>query len=72
VSKDVGAGENSAKTQVAWEYSLACLRPKLQKGDYELEDHVGENALSLDLSPKFGLTKRIPPTSFLNCLLENA
>ncbi len=31
VSEDVGVKVNNAKTWVAWEYSLACLRPKLRK-----------------------------------------
>jgi hypothetical protein len=31
VSKDVGVGENDAKTRVAWEYFSTCLRIKLRK-----------------------------------------
>jgi len=29
VLEDVDEGENGAKVQVAWEYSLACLKTKL-------------------------------------------
>jgi len=31
---------------------------------YELEDHVGEKALSLNLLPTFGHVKKTLPTSF--------
>jgi hypothetical protein len=41
MSKDVGVGENGVKTRVAQEYSPACLRSKLWRRHYELEDHVG-------------------------------
>jgi hypothetical protein len=37
---------------------------------FELEDHVGEEALSSYLPPKFGPTKRIL-ASFSNYLLKN-
>jgi hypothetical protein len=30
VSEDVDEGENGAKVQIVWEYSLACLKTKLQ------------------------------------------
>ncbi len=41
------------------------------KGVYELEDHVGQEALSLNLLPKFGLIKKMPPTCFPNHFLKN-
>jgi len=31
VSEDVDEGEIGAKVQVVWEYSLACLKTKLQR-----------------------------------------
>jgi hypothetical protein len=42
-----------------------------EKGVYELGDHVGEEALNLNLLPKLGFTKKNPHVSFPNCLLEN-
>jgi hypothetical protein len=41
------------------------------KGVYELEGHVGEEALNLDLLPKLGLSKKTLPTSFPSCLLKS-
>ncbi len=41
------------------------------KGVYELEDHVAEKALSLNLLPKFGHVRKILHVSFPNHLLEN-
>jgi hypothetical protein len=38
---------------------------------YELEDHVGEKTLNLQLPPKLGLTKKTPLIGFPSCLLEN-
>jgi hypothetical protein len=48
--------------------------PKLnyREGVYELEDHVGEEALNLDLLPKLRLIKKFPPIGFPSCLIENA
>ncbi len=52
VLEDMGVGENGAKTQVVWKYSFTHPKTKLQKKNiYELEDHVEEEALSLDLPP---------------------
>jgi hypothetical protein len=42
-----------------------------QEGVYELEDHVGEMALSLNLLPRLGLAKITPLVHFLNHLLKN-
>jgi hypothetical protein len=42
-----------------------------REGIYELDDHVGDEALSLSLILKFRLAKKTPPTSFPNCLLES-
>ncbi len=41
------------------------------KGVYELEDHIVEEALSLNLMPKFGHVRKILHVGFLNHLLEN-
>jgi hypothetical protein len=38
---------------------------------YELKDHVGEKALSLNLPLKLGLLRRIPLANFPNRLLES-
>jgi hypothetical protein len=38
--------------------------------NYELEDHVGEEALSLNLPLKLGLVRKISLASFPNHLLE--
>jgi hypothetical protein len=43
-----------------------------EEGIYELGDHVGEEALNLNLPPKLQLAKKTPPISFLDLLLENA
>jgi len=42
-----------------------------RKGIYELEDHVGQEALNSNLLLKLKPIKKIPPTSFPNRLLEN-
>jgi hypothetical protein len=42
-----------------------------EKCIYDLEYHVGEEALKSNLPPKFGRTKKIPLVGFLNCLLKN-
>ncbi len=36
-----------------------------------MEDHFGEESLSLNLAPKFGLAEITPLTSFFNCLLKS-
>jgi hypothetical protein len=47
--------------------------PKLnyKEGVYELGDHVGEEALNLDLLPKLKLIIFFPPIGFPSCLIEN-
>ncbi len=50
-------------------HELYCLN--CRKGVYELEDHVGEEALVSNLLPKLGLAKKTLPTSFPNRLLKN-
>ncbi len=45
--------------QVAQKYSFTHPRIKLQKCVYELGDHVGEEALSLNLPLKLGTNKTI-------------
>jgi len=42
-----------------------------KKGVYELGDHVGEEALTLNLPLKLGSIRRIPFACFSNCLLQN-
>jgi hypothetical protein len=49
--------------------SLHVQNLNYRKNVYELNDHVGEEALSLSLLLKLKLAKRTPPTSFHNCLL---
>ncbi len=70
VSKDVGARENGAKTWDAWKCFPACPENKLWRRPYELEDHVGEEALSSNLPLKLGLVKRITLTFFFSHLLK--
>jgi len=41
------------------------------KGVYELEDHVGQEALSSNLLSKLGFVKKVFPTCFPNHLLKN-
>jgi hypothetical protein len=41
-----------------------------EKKVFKMEDHFGEEALNLNLAPKFGLVERITFASFLNHLLE--
>jgi hypothetical protein len=65
VSEDVGVKVNNAKTWVAWEYSLACLRPKLRKKCLWVKGSRWGKCIT-DLPPKFG------PTNFLDYLLESA
>ncbi len=38
---------------------------------YELEDHVGQEALSSNLLLNLGLVKKIPSIGFLNHVLKN-
>jgi len=45
-------------------YSPSHPKTKLQIKRLELEDHVKEEALSLNLPPKLGLVRKIVPTSF--------
>ncbi len=42
------------------------------KDVYELKEHVGKEAMNLNLLPKLGHVKIILLVSFLNCLLKNA
>ncbi len=42
------------------------------KGVCELEAHVGEKALSLNLLPKFGPSKKTIPANFPSSLLQSA
>jgi len=42
VSKDVGVNKNGAKAHAIRKYSPTRPRTKLQKDNYELEDHVGQ------------------------------
>ncbi len=67
----MGIRENGAKVRVVQKYSRTHLCIKLNEGIYDLEDHDGEEALSLNLLPKLEPTKKIPPTSFLSHMLEN-
>jgi len=60
VSKDVGAKENGAKN-----IPLHIQKLNYEKSVYELEDHVGEMALSLNLLLKLGPAKRTILASFL-------
>ncbi len=71
VLEDVGVGENVAKMCVTWEYSLAHPRINCREGVYELEDHVGQEALNSNLLLRFGHVKRIPFIDFPNYLLES-
>jgi hypothetical protein len=71
VLEDVGAKKFDLIMQIAREYSLARLKLNYRKGIYELEDHVGEEALNLNLLPKVKLVTKIPFTSFPSCLVEN-
>ncbi len=38
---------------------------------YEVEYHVGEKALNMQLPPKLGLAKKSPFVGFPSCMLEN-
>jgi hypothetical protein len=42
-----------------------------KKNIYELEYHVGKEALNSNLPPNFGPTKKIHLVGFFNCLLKN-
>jgi len=44
---------------------------KYKENIYELEDHVEEETLNLNLLPKLGFTRKIIFISFPNHLLEN-
>jgi hypothetical protein len=63
----MGVGENGSKVRVA----LYVQELDYKKGIYELGDHVGEEALNLNLPLKFGFTKKTPPASFPIHLLKN-
>jgi hypothetical protein len=66
--EDMGARENGAKVRIVQKYSLA-FQKLIYKGVYELDDHVGEEALKLGSLLRFGPKKRTHPTSFPNYLL---
>jgi hypothetical protein len=70
VSKDVNAKENGDGTIIVWEYSLHSYELNYEKDIYELEDHVWEEALSLNLPLKLGLVRKIILASFPNHLLK--
>jgi len=40
------------------------------EGIFDMEDHVGQEALSSNLLPKLEFVKKYPPTSFPNHLLK--
>ncbi len=53
-SKAVGARDNGAKAQVAQKYTLHIQELNCEKSIYELDDHIREMALNLDLLLKLG------------------
>jgi hypothetical protein len=71
VLEDLGARKNDIITQSIQKNSFTHLIPNCEEVVYELEIHVGEEALSLNLTPNLGLVKKIPLTSFPNHLLKN-
>jgi hypothetical protein len=58
VLEDVGVRENGAKHELLENVSLHVQELNYRENFYELEDHVGEEALSLDLPLKFGPIKK--------------
>jgi hypothetical protein len=58
------------KCELLESISLHVQEQNCQEGVYELEDHVGEMALSLNLLPKLGLAKRTPLANFPSHLLK--
>ncbi len=60
VLEDVGVGENGAKMWMFENIPLHIQELNYENLNiYELKDHVGEMALSLNLPPKHGPTKKI-------------
>jgi len=60
VLEDVGVGENGAKMWMFENIPLHIQELNYENLNiYELKDHVGEMALSLNLPPKLGPTKKI-------------
>jgi hypothetical protein len=51
--------------------SLHVQKLNYEKKNYELEDHVGEKALSSNLPLKLGPVKKKFPIHFINRLLKN-
>ncbi len=60
------------KCELLESISLHVQKLNCQEGVYELEDHVGEMALSLNLLPKLGLAKITPLTNYFSHLLKCA
>jgi hypothetical protein len=71
VTEDVGAQKMVRKHKLFKNIPLHIEKLNYKKNIYELEKHVGEEALSLNLLPKLGATKKIPLVSLLNYLLES-
>ncbi len=65
-------GEMVPKHELFKNIPLHVQKVNYEEDIYELKDHVGEEALSLNLLPKLGLAKRTFLASFPNCLLESA
>jgi hypothetical protein len=59
VLEDVDIGENGAKMWVAQNYSPTRQKLDCEINIYELEDHVGEEGLSLNLLLKHGRIKKL-------------
>jgi hypothetical protein len=72
VLEDVGALKMVPKHKLFINIPLHIQKLNYEKNIYELEKHVGEEALSLNLSPKLGPAKRTPLASFFNRLLRSA
>jgi len=71
VSKDVSAWENDVKVQVTFFKNLQIQKLNCGEGMHGLEDHVRVKALSSNLPPKFGPTKKTLPASFPSHLFKN-
>ncbi len=66
--EDLGAWENDIRTQATWKSFFTYSRIQLWRS---FLIHVGEEALSLNLMPNFGLVRKILLVNFLNHLIEN-
>jgi len=72
VSEDVDVGNNGVRAQIAWTYLLHVQGLNYGEGVFEPKGHVGEEALSSNLSLKLRPIKTNPLVCFRSRMVKNA